>query len=283
MKFGVMMFPTDYSMSPHELAIAVEERGFESLWFPEHSHIPLPRVSPWPGGGELPKMYYDVMDPFVSLGAAASVTNTIKLGTGICLVVQRDPIQLAKEVATIDRLSKGRFLFGIGAGWNAEEMADHGTTDFKGRFKLMNERVAALRTIWTENKPEYHGDHVDFGPMMTWPKPVQKPHPPIIVGGGFPHAARRAIAYGDGWMPSGISSRYLDLVSVLPRFRQMLAEAGREPDQFPVTSFGLPPENDKVSKTADAGIDRTIFALPAETSDSVLSLLDNYAEIAAKH
>ena len=175
MKFGVMMFPTDYSMSPHELAIAVEERGFESLWFPEHSHIPLPRVSPWPGGGELPKMYYDVMDPFVSLGAAASVTNTIKLGTGICLVVQRDPIQLAKEVATIDRLSKGRFLFGIGAGWNAEEMADHGTTDFKGRFKLMNERVAALRTIWTENKPEYHGDHVDFGPMMTWPKPVQNP------------------------------------------------------------------------------------------------------------
>ncbi|MBH68199.1 MAG: LLM class F420-dependent oxidoreductase [Rhodospirillaceae bacterium] len=280
MKFGVMMFTTDYSMAPHKLAIAVEERGFESLWFPEHSHIPLPRVSSWPGGGELPKMYYDVMDPFVALGAAASVTNSLKLGTGICLVVQRDPIQLAKEVSTIDQLSNGRFLFGIGAGWNAEEMADHGTTDFKGRFKLMNERVAALRTIWSENKPEYHGDYVDFGPMMTWPKPVQKPHPPIIVGGGFPHAARRAIAYGDGWMPIG---GRLDVVDLLPQFRQMLAESGREPDQFPVTSFGLQPEPDKVSRTADAGVYRVIFALPAEKSDTVLPLLDSYAAIAAKH
>ena len=277
MKFGVMMFPTDYSMSPHELAIAVEERGFESLWFPEHSHIPLPRVSPWPGGGELPKMYYDVMDPFVSLGAAASVTNTIKLGTGICLVVQRDPIQLAKEVATIDRLSKGRFLFGIGAGWNAEEMADHGTTDFKGRFKLMNERVAALRTIWTENKPEYHGDHVDFGPMMTWPKPVQKPHPPIIVGGGFPHAARRAIAYGDGWMPIG---GRLDIVDLLPRFRQMLAEAGREPDQFPVSCFNIQPDRDQILRLDSVGITRGVFALPSESKEKTEKLLDLYAKLA---
>ena len=144
MKFGVMMFTTDYSMAAPELALAVEERGFESLWLPEHSHIPLPRASPWPGGGDLPKMYYDVMDPFVSLGAAAAVTKRIKLATGICLVVQRDPIQLAKEVATLDQLSNGRFLFGIGGGWNAEEMADHGTTDFKGRFKLMDQRVEAL-------------------------------------------------------------------------------------------------------------------------------------------
>ena len=252
MKFGVMMFTTDYSMAAHELALAVEERGFESLWFPEHSHIPLPRVSPWPGGGDLPKMYYDVMDPFVSLGAAAAVTKRIKLATGICLVVQRDPIQLAKEVATLDQLSNGRFLFGIGGGWNAEEMADHGTTDFKGRFKLMDQRVEALRTIWTQNKPEFHGELVDFGPMMTWPKPVQKPHPPIIVGGGFPYGARRAIAYGDGWMPIGDR---VDVVELLPRFRQMAAEAGREPDELPVTSFGLQPEDDIVSKTSDAGID----------------------------
>ena len=275
-----MMFTTDYSMAAHELALAVEERGFESLWFPEHSHIPLPRVSAWPGGGDLPKMYYDVMDPFVSLGAAAAVTKHIKLATGICLVVQRDPIQLAKEVATLDQLSNGRFLFGIGGGWNAEEMADHGTTDFKGRFKLMDQRVEALRTIWTQNKPEFHGELVDFGPMMTWPKPVQKPHPPIIVGGGFPYGTRRAIAYGDGWMPIGDR---VDVVELLPRFRQMAAEAGREPDELPVTSFGLQPEDDIVSKTSDAGVDRVVFGLPPEKADTILPMLDKFSVMAEKY
>ena len=217
MKFGVTMFTTDYSMSPSELAVAAEERNFESLWLPEHSHIPLPRTSPWPGGGELPKMYYDVMDPFIALASAASVTKKIKLATGICLVVQRDPIQVAKEVATLDQISKGRFLLGVGGGWNAEEMANHGTIDFKNRFKLMDERLQAMRTIWMEAKPEFNGEYVKFGPMMTWPKPVQKPHPPIIVGGGFPHGAR---------------------------FRQMAAVADREPDELPITSFGLQPEED---------------------------------------
>ena len=280
MKFGVMMFTTDYSMSPHELAIAVEERGLESLWFPEHSHIPLPRTSPWPGGGDLPKMYYDVLDPFVAAGAAAAVTKRIKLATGICLVIQRDVIQLAKEVATLDTISKGRFIFGVGAGWNAEEMADHGTTDFQGRGKLLNERLAALKVIWTGSKPEFHGDLVDFGPMMTWPKPVQKPYPPIIVGGGFPHGAKRAIAHGDGWMPIG---GRLDVVDLLPRFRQMAAEAGREPDDIPVTSFGLQPDSDQVSRTADAGVDRVVFNLPPEGADTVLPLLDQLTEIATKH
>ena len=276
MKTGVMMFPTDYSISPHELAVAVEERDLESLWFPEHSHIPLPRVSPWPGGGELPKMYYDVMDPFVALSAAAAVTSRIMLATGICLVVQRDPIQLAKETASLDRISGGRFLFGVGAGWNAEEMGDHGTTDFAGRFRLMDERIAAVREIWTSKKPEYHGDFVDFGPMMTWPKPLQDPHPPIIVGGGFPHGARRAIRFGDGWMPIG--SR-VDVIGLLPRFRQMAAEAGREPDNVPVTSFGLLADADLVARSRDAGIDRVVFALPAEGPGTVLPLLDLYAEL----
>jgi probable F420-dependent oxidoreductase len=225
-------------------------------------------------------MYYDVMDPFVSLGAAASVTKRIKLATGICLVVQRDPIQLAKEVSTLDQISKGRFLFGIGGGWNAEEMADHGTIDFKGRFKLMDERVAALQTIWTESKPEHHGKLVDFGPMMTWPKPVQKPHPPIIVGGGFPYGARRAIAYGDGWMPIGDR---IDVVDLLPRFRQMAAEAGREPDDLPVTSFGLEPEHDKVARTADAGIDRVVFGLPPEQADTILPMLDKFAAMSEQY
>ena len=171
MKFGIAMFLTDYSMSAVDLARACEERGFESLWLPEHSHIPLSRNSPWPGGAELPKCYYDVMDPFVALGAAAAVTENLKLATGICLVIQRDPIQLAKEVATLDQISGGRFLFGIGAGWNAEEMADHGTA-FQSRFQLMAERVEAMRAIWSESKPEYHGAFVEFDAMMAWPKPV---------------------------------------------------------------------------------------------------------------
>src|SRR6059058_6551511 len=180
MHFGGAMFFTDYSMSAMELARALEERGFESLWVPEHSHIPLSRKTPFPGGGELPKMYYDAMDPFVTLSVAGAVTKKLKLGTGVCLVIQRDTIQTAKLVASLDQVSNGRFLFGIGGGWNQDEMEDHGTV-YPTRFKRMREQVEAMKAIWTENKPEYHGEIVDFPPMMAWPKPVQKPLP-IIVG-----------------------------------------------------------------------------------------------------
>src|SRR6201989_1424706 len=192
MHFGGAMFFTDYSMSAAELARALEERGFESVWAPEHSHIPLSRKTPFPGGGDLPKQYYDAMDPFVVLAAASQVTKTIKLGTGVLLVQQRDAIQTAKLVASIDQISDGRFLFGVGGGWNAEEMADHGT-EFRTRFKLLRERIEAMKEIWTKEKAEYHGDMVDFPEMMAWPKPVQQPHPPLLVGGAFPHAARRAV------------------------------------------------------------------------------------------
>jgi len=198
MDFGAAIFFTDYSMGPAELGRALEERGFGSLWAPEHSHIPLSRRSPFPQGGELPKKYYDVMDPFVTLAAAAAATTRLQVATGVCLVVQRDPIQTAKQVASLDQISGGRFLFGIGAGWNAEEMADHGT-DFTSRFEVMRERVEAMKAIWTKSKPEYDGKFVKFPPMMTWPKPVQKPHPPVIVGGAFPYGARRAIARLVGW------------------------------------------------------------------------------------
>lgn len=275
MDYGVAMFPTDYSITPAQLAVAAEERGFGSLWFPEHSHIPTSRKSPWPGGGELPKQYYDVLDPFVALGSAASVTKRIKLCTGICLIIQRDPIHLAKEVATLDQISHGRVILGIGAGWNAEEMADHGTV-FETRFKLMRERVEALKTIWTESKPEYHGEFVDFPQMMTWPKPVQKPHPPIYVGGGFPHGAKRALAYGDGWMPVGGRG---DLTQFGPRFRQLAAEAGREPDSVNLTCFGAPHDKDGVTKHKDAGYDRCVFMLPSEGPDEVLPQLDALAKI----
>ncbi len=275
MRYGLTLFPTDYSISPVDLARAAEERGFESIWFPEHTHIPLSRKSPWPGGAELPKMYYDVMDPFVALAAAASVTTTLKLGTGICLIVQRDPLQLAKVVATLDRVSNGRVLFGIGAGWNAEEMADHGTV-FEKRFGLMRERVEALKVIWTETTPEYHGERVSFDPMMTWPKPVQQPHPPILVGGGWPQAARRAIRYGDAWMP--IAGRDGDVAAHLPEFRKMAEEAGRDPAELGITIFGAGPQPEELQKSRDAGVERVIFFLPPDDRDAILPRLDRLAQ-----
>src|SRR5467141_5215245 len=177
------------------------------MWAPEHSHIPVPRRTPFPGGGELPKPYYEVMDPFVVLSAAAVVTKTLKLATGVCLVVQRAPIQTAKLVASIDQVSGGRFLFGVGGGWNRDEIEDHGTV-FKTRFKKMREQIEAMTEIWTTPEPEYHGEIVDFPKMRTWPKPVQKPCPPVIVGGAFPHSARRAVRYGDGWVPNASRAQY---------------------------------------------------------------------------
>ena len=206
MRIGGAMFFTDYSMSPTELARALEERGFDSLWVPEHSHIPLTRKSPFPSGGDLPKKYYDVMDPFVVLSAAAAVTKTLLLGTGICLIAQRDPIQTAKQVASIDQISGGRFLFGIGNGWNEDEMANHGTV-FETRHKLARERVEAMKEIWTKSKAEYHGEFVNFDPMMTWPKPVQKPHPPIIVGGAFPFGAAARCATATAGCPTARAAR----------------------------------------------------------------------------
>lgn len=273
MHVGVAMFCTDYSMPPTELAIALEERGFESYWFPEHSHIPLSRASDFPKGGELPKKYYDVMDPFVVMGAAAAVTKTLKVATGICLVPQRDTIQTAKSVASIDQISNGRFLFGIGSGWNADEMENHGTV-FKTRNKAMLEKIEAMQRIWTETKPEYHGEFVDFGPMMTWPKPIQNPHPPIIVGGGIPHAAKRALAYGDGWLPHAHRPTY-KLLDRLPEFREMEKEAGRT---VPISAFGVEHDADEWSAYEDAGIERIVISMESEASDLVLPKLDAWAK-----
>ncbi|HYD04385.1 MAG TPA: LLM class F420-dependent oxidoreductase, partial [Reyranella sp.] len=240
------------------------------------SHIPTSRKSPWPGGPELPKWYYDTYDPFVAMGAAAVVTKTIKLGTGVCLVVQRDPIHTAKEVATVDRLSNGRVLFGVGGGWNAEEMADHGTTDFKTRFKLVRERIEAMKEIWTKSKPKYSGEMVKFDEMMMWPKPVQKPHPPIIVGGGFPQGARRAANYGDGWMPIG--GRGGDVLGMIAPFHAMLKEKGRKPEDAPVTLFGVAPDVEAIKRARDAGVARIVFGVPPEAKDKVLPVLDRGAK-----
>jgi probable F420-dependent oxidoreductase len=275
MHFGAAMFFTDYSMTPADLARALEERGFESVWAPEHSHIPLTRKTPYGGGGELPKEYYDVMDPFVTLTAAAMATKTIKIGTGICLVQQRDAIQTAKLVASIDHVSEGRFLFGVGGGWNQDEMEDHGTV-YETRFQRVRESVEAMKQIWTQAEAEYHGEIVKFGPMIARPKPVQKPYPPIVVGGAFPHGARRAIRYGDGWIP--IAGR-LDLSEILPEFDRMVREAGRDPASVPVSAWSPPAEIGAVKKLRDLGVSRIVTTLPPAKAEKVLPILDKWTAI----
>jgi probable F420-dependent oxidoreductase len=239
MKFGASMFFTDYSMTAPALARALEDRGFDTLWAPEHSHIPLSRKTPFVMGGDLPKRYYDVLDPFVTLTAAAAATTTLKLATGVCLIAQRDPIQTAKLVASIDQVSNGRFVFGIGNGWNQDEMENHGT-NFATRHKAARERVEAMKAIWTQDAAEYHGEFVDFGPMAAWPKPVQRPHPPILVGGAFPYSARRAVRYADGWLPQVTPKQPTPLTEVIPQFRQMAAEAGRDPAAMRIAVGGQP-------------------------------------------
>src|SRR5438067_39900 len=201
MKLGLAMFPTDDAVRPAELGRIAEEHGFESLFLPEHTHIPASRRSPYPGGGELPREYSHTYDPFVALATAADATERITLATGICLVVERDPITTAKEVASLDHLSNGRFLFGVGAGWNREEMENHGT-DPRRRFSLMRERVEAMKAIWTQDEAEYHGEHVDFDPIWSWPKPVQEPHPPVLIGGNGEKVIDRVVAFGHEWMPN---------------------------------------------------------------------------------
>src|SRR5881227_2821501 len=203
MLIGAAIFATDYAIRPDDLARELEQRGFESLWLPEHTHIPASRRSPYPAGGELPKEYSHTYDPFVALATVADATERIKLATGICLVIERDPITTAKEVASLDRLSEGRFLFGVGAGWNLEEMENHGT-DPRRRFSLMRERIEAMKAIWTEDEASHHGELVDFDPIWSWPKPVQKPHPPVLVGGNGERVLERVVAFGDEWMPNRI-------------------------------------------------------------------------------
>src|ERR1700760_3709594 len=279
--FGASMFFTDYSMAPGELGKSLEERGFESVWAPEHSHIPLTRKSPFPAGGDLPKKYYDAMDPFVSLTTAAAATKTLKVGTGVCLVAQRDPIQTAKLVASIDQVSGGRFLFGIGNSWNQDELEDHGVK-FADRHKVARERVEAMKKIWTETKPEYHGEFVIFDAMMAWPKPVQKPHPPVIVGGAFPYSARRAIRYGEGWIPQAARGSYKEIGDLIPEFRKMAADAGGKPDEIAITVWFPRREVDLMKRYADLGVERVVFNLESEGADKVIPVVDEIAEFMHK-
>lgn len=275
MKFGIAVFPTDDAADPATIARLVEERGFESLFFPEHTHIPVSRRTPYPGGGELPREYSHTLDPFVALTAAAMATDRLLVATGICLVVERDPITTAKEVASLDHVSGGRFLFGVGAGWNEEEMENHGT-DPRHRFALMRDRIEAMKAIWTDDEAEYHGRYVDFDPIWSWPKPVQKPHPPILVGGNGPKVLDRVLAYGDEWMPNriGDEEKFFARVSEL---QERARAAGR--DSIPVTFSGAPPKPDVIERLANGGIHRCVFYVRPAPAGEIERHIDQRAAL----
>ena len=275
MKFGVSMFFTDYSIGAAELGRAVEEHGFESLWVPEHTHIPASRRTPFPSGGELPREYSHSLDPFVTLAAVAAVTSQLRLGTGVCLVIERDPITLAKNVASLDFLSGGRFLFGIGGGWNLEEMTNHGTDPSK-RWRVLRERVLAMKQIWTQDEAEFHGEFVDFDPIWQWPKPAQQPHPPIFVGGNGPHTLDRVVEYGDAWMPIlRPGADYTDRIEFLQR---LAAAAGR--GSIPVTLWSPPRDPRLIEQYERLGVERCVFGLAAAPAEHILPRLEHYAEFA---
>jgi probable F420-dependent oxidoreductase len=276
MHFGVSIFATDYAIRIDELAREAEQRGFESLFVPEHTHIPKSRRSPWPGGADLPTEYWHTHDPFVALATAAAVTSTLRIGTGICLVIERDPITTAKEVASLDFLSGGRFLFGIGAGWNAEEMENHGT-DFKSRYRLLRERVLAMKEIWTKEEAQFHGEFVNFDPIWSYPKPAQKPHPPVLLGGESGHTLQRVVDFCEGWFPRGRGN--FDVGPGLADLKARADRAGRDIKTISVSVFGAKPESATLDRYRAAGVHRAIFGLPSKDREAVLPLLDQYTKL----
>ena len=277
MDIGIFSYNADYGMAPAALAKACEERGFESFWVGEHTHIPAGRRSPFPGGGDLPKPYYHMSDPFVSLATAAAVTTKLKLGTGVCLVVQHDPIALAKTVSTLDRLSDGRVLFGIGGGWNADEMENHGYP-FNRRWKLLRERIEAMKAIWTEEQASYDGEFVRFEDIISHPKPAQSPHPPVLMGGATERSLTRVVRYCDGWMPIDVLIK--DPAPYVEKLRQLMEAAGRDPAELSLSIFcQLRTDADKLERYRAAGFSRAIMAVPTGDADRVLPRLDAYAEL----
>ena len=274
--FGLSMFPTDYAIQPMELAKEAEARGFESLFFPEHTHIPTSRRTPWPGGGDLPREYWHTHDPFVSLMAAAAVTETLKVGTGILLVPERDPIVTAKQIASLDSLSGGRAIIGIGAGWNAEELEDHGVA-FKDRWKVTRESVLAWRELWTAEEAEFHGEFVQFEKSWAYPKPSTPGGPPVLLGAESKWAYDRVVDYCDGWMP--INGRG-DLRAGLEELKASCERAERNFDELNLTVFGMGPQEERATEIIEMGFQRLVFGLPADTADKVEPMMDGYAKLA---
>ncbi len=276
MQVGVFYFPVDYGIDPGELAAALEARAFASLYVPEHTHIPVSRRTPFPGGSELPKKYAHTHDPFVALSFAAAATKKLLLGTGICLIPEHDPIVTAKSVASLDQLSGGRFIFGIGGGWNVEEMENHGA-QYDARFRLMRERILAMQAMWKDEEAAYHGKFVNFDPIWSYPKPKQRPHPPILLGGETDYTLRRIVEYCDGWIPrpvAGFTPR-----DAKARLARTAESKGRNPAELSITVFRAPPDKTALDDYRAAGIDAALLEIPDLGRDEILRLLDKYAPL----
>ena len=274
MQIGLFLFCTDYSMPIDRLAVAAEQRGFDSIWLPEHTHIPASRGTPYPGGGELPREYSHTLDPFVALGIAAGVTKNLKLATGICLAIEHQVLTLAKTVATLDHISNGRVLLGLGAGWNREEMENHGTR-YKSRFRKLEEQMAALREIWTSDEATFHGEFENFDAVWSWPKPIQKPHVPMILGGETDYTLKRIVRLADGWLPRAMNpERVLKGIGKLESFA---ADAGRKMDSISISVFAPPPKGEVIARFRDTPVERVILMVPPRDEAATLSRLDRYA------
>lgn len=281
MHFGVVSHNTEYGIRPDVCARAAEQRGFESVWFPEHTHIPASRDTPYPLGGELPRQYSHFMDPFVSMMAAAAATSQIKIGAGVCLLIEHDPIVAAKAVATLDVLSGGRILFGVGGGWNREEMANHGTR-FENRWKILRERVAAVKAIWTQDEASYHGEFVDFERIWCYPKPLQRPYPPVLLGAVSGAGLQRVVDYCDGWLL--VDPRGGTLQKARAELGVRAEKAGRDPASIPITVFlALPMSNEILDEYAAAGVSRVVQFLPPDTHDEALAVMDHCAGFISRY
>jgi len=278
MRVGVFYFPTDYGINIADLARALEARGFASLYVPEHTHIPTSRRSPFPGGGELPKKYSHTHDPFVGLAFAAAATKKLLVGTGICLIPERDPIVTAKCVASLDQLSGGRFIFGIGGGWNVEEMENHGAR-YETRFQLMRERILAMKALWTQEEASFHGEYVNLDPVWSWPKPAQRPHPPILLGGESDYTLRRIVEYCDGWIPRPVGD--FTPKGAIERLQRMAESKGRDPKSLMISVFRAPADKAALAEYRQAGIDEALLEIGDLSRDEILQLLDRYAPLAA--
>jgi probable F420-dependent oxidoreductase len=277
MQVGVFYFPTDYGIDTGELAAALEQRGFESLFVCEHTHIPVSRRTPFPAGGDLPRRYKHTHDPLVALSFAAAATQRLKIGTGVCLVPQHDPIVLAKGVASLDRMSGGRFVFGIGGGWNVEEMENHGAR-YETRFRLMEERVRAMQALWTQEEASFHGEFVRFDPVWLYPKPVQRPHPPVLLGGETDHTLRRVVDFCDGWFPR--AGQGFDPAAATARLRRAAEARGRDPASLTITVFRAPPDAAALAGYRAAGVHRVLLEVPDLSRDDILRKLDELAPLA---
>ncbi len=274
MRIGLFPFCTEYSMPIDKLALAAEERGFDSIWVPEHTHIPASRATAYPGGGELPTEYSHTLDPFVALGMAAAVTKNLKLATGICIAVEHHTLTLAKTVATLDHISNGRVLLGLGGGWNREEMENHGV-HYATRFKKLEEQMRALKEVWTQESASFHGEIEHFEDVWSWPKPAQDPHPPLYLGGSSDHTLRRIVRVAEGWLP--ITTNADAIIAKMTKLDDFAVAVGRDPASIAVSVFAAPPKDEVVIKFRDTRAERIIFQVPPQDESDTLRRLDRYA------